>query len=370
MSFARDTFTASEEEAEYTISFPFIADDHVNVYLEGTLQTRGSSADYQISGSTVTFNESEAEAIVAGDTVILERATSQDTRLVVYQASSLPPETLNNDSLQAFYMAQEAIDKANNAIILNEFNQYDAVGIVVTEVGEAEEATDAINLGDAQALISESGNVPDPVEAQDGYLYTATGEDTHGWQALEVSGAQIEDTAVDTEHLVNESVTGAKLEDASINEEHFVSGSVDVAEALESATGAEGDLLSNEEATAGAWNETAKVAGVAKAWIVFDGTAGTPAAAGSLNVSSIEDNGTGDYGITLETNMANANYAIVVGASQDNTSEERGGNHVHVTEGSVTTEVFGLQAHTASTGSVDAAEADLDGIHAAVFGVI
>lgn len=47
-----------------------------------------------------------------------------------------------------------------------------------------------------------------------------------------------------------------------------------------------------------------------KAWVRFNGT-GTPAIAGSYNVSSITDNGTGDYTINFTTAMADANYAAV-----------------------------------------------------------
>ena len=49
--------------------------------------------------------------------------------------------------------------------------------------------------------------------------------------------------------------------------------------------------------------------GVAKAWVNFNGT-GTVAIRGSFNVSSITDNGTGDYTINFTTVMSNANYAV------------------------------------------------------------
>jgi len=49
--------------------------------------------------------------------------------------------------------------------------------------------------------------------------------------------------------------------------------------------------------------------GIAKAWVNFDGT-GTPAIRGSFNVSSITDNGTGDYTVNFTTAMPNTNYSI------------------------------------------------------------
>lgn len=49
----------------------------------------------------------------------------------------------------------------------------------------------------------------------------------------------------------------------------------------------------------------------ARAWVNFNGT-GTVAIRGSGNVSSITDNGTGDYTVNFTTAMPNANYAAVV----------------------------------------------------------
>lgn len=49
--------------------------------------------------------------------------------------------------------------------------------------------------------------------------------------------------------------------------------------------------------------------GMAKAWVAFNGT-GTPAILASYNVSSITDNGTGDYTINFASAMADANYSV------------------------------------------------------------
>ena len=52
------------------------------------------------------------------------------------------------------------------------------------------------------------------------------------------------------------------------------------------------------------------VPGTAKAWVNFNGT-GTVAIRASYNVSSITDNGTGDYTVNFTTALADANYSIV-----------------------------------------------------------
>jgi hypothetical protein len=51
--------------------------------------------------------------------------------------------------------------------------------------------------------------------------------------------------------------------------------------------------------------------GLAKAWVNFNGT-GTVAIRASFNVSSITDNGTGDYTVNFTTAMVDANYSAQV----------------------------------------------------------
>jgi hypothetical protein len=50
--------------------------------------------------------------------------------------------------------------------------------------------------------------------------------------------------------------------------------------------------------------------GLAAAWVNFNGT-GTVAIRASSNVSSITDNGTGDYTLNFTTSLADANYSMV-----------------------------------------------------------
>ena len=58
----------------------------------------------------------------------------------------------------------------------------------------------------------------------------------------------------------------------------------------------------------GAQSGSAPIYG-ARAWVNFNGT-GTVAIRASGNVSSITDNGTGDYTVNFTTAMADANYSI------------------------------------------------------------
>jgi hypothetical protein len=51
-----------------------------------------------------------------------------------------------------------------------------------------------------------------------------------------------------------------------------------------------------------------------RAWVNFNGQ-GTVSIRGSGNVSSIADNGTGDYTINYSTGLNDANYAVIVSCS-------------------------------------------------------
>jgi hypothetical protein len=74
------------------------------------------------------------------------------------------------------------------------------------------------------------------------------------------------------------------------------------------------------------------VNGTARAWVNFDGTFGTSpftVANGGIraayNVSSVTDNGTGDYTINFTTAMPDANYCVTFGGTKSDAAS-RGGN--------------------------------------------
>ena len=78
-----------------------------------------------------------------------------------------------------------------------------------------------------------------------------------------------------------------------------------------------------------------------RAWVNFNGT-GTVAIRASGNVSSITDNGTGNYTVNFTNALADGNYAVATGGCYtDNTTSER--NFLVVTETLTTTSfrVFG-----------------------------
>lgn len=82
----------------------------------------------------------------------------------------------------------------------------------------------------------------------------------------------------------------------------------------------------------------------AKAWVNFSGS-GTPSIRDSFNVSSITDNGVGDWSVNLTVAMADTNYCPVV-TGYDSTSV-----NTTVTGGIESTSSIRVKAATASTGA-------------------
>jgi len=56
---------------------------------------------------------------------------------------------------------------------------------------------------------------------------------------------------------------------------------------------------------------------VARAWVYFDASSGTPSILGSGNVSSIADDGVGAYTVNFSTAMQNTNFAAIATAKRD-----------------------------------------------------
>jgi hypothetical protein len=95
-----------------------------------------------------------------------------------------------------------------------------------------------------------------------------------------------------------------------------------------------------------------------RAWVNFDGT-GTPAIRGSGNVSSITDNGTGDYTVNFTTAMPDANYVAVQTASALGIS----GGISGIQKFSATTSALRTTVYRTDTGAL----IDRDGVDISIF---
>ena len=166
-------------------------------------------------------------------------------------------------------------------------------------------------------------------------------------------GALAVKATVATADIDADAVTNAKIADDSIDSEHYVDGSIDTAHIADdqitsakiadnavgadalnvSGNGTSGQALLSDGDGTFSWGSSSTITTTtgsapyygARAWADLDGT-GTATVDASGNISSVTDNGTGDYTLTFTTALPDANYNCVVTVSNYNVNQIRQGN--------------------------------------------
>ena len=137
-SFVRYTGNGSTDA--YSVPFSYRAQADVAVTIDGVATT---AFTWNGAGTVITFTSPPANLT----SIEIRRTTSQASRLVDYADGSVLKENdLDTDSFQAFYMGQEAIDDANDRILLDNADfQWDAQSKRIKNVADPTANTDAVN---------------------------------------------------------------------------------------------------------------------------------------------------------------------------------------------------------------------------------
>ena len=137
-SFVR--YTGNGTTTTYAIPFSYRSTDDLSATVAGVSVT---AYTLDAAGTNLTFTTAPAN----GAAIEIRRTTSQSTKLVDYVSGSVLTESdLDTDSDQAFYMSQEAIDKAGDVISLDnvDFN-WDVQNKRLKNVADPVDNTDAVN---------------------------------------------------------------------------------------------------------------------------------------------------------------------------------------------------------------------------------
>src|SRR6056300_1014818 len=137
-SFVR--YTGNGTTTTYAIPFSYRDTADLSATVAGVSVT---AYTLDAAGTNLTFTTAPAN----GAAIEIRRTTSQSTKLVDYVSGSVLTESdLDTDSDQAFYMSQEAIDKAGDVISLDnvDFN-WDVQNKVIKNVADPVDNTDAVN---------------------------------------------------------------------------------------------------------------------------------------------------------------------------------------------------------------------------------
>jgi hypothetical protein len=167
------------------------------------------------------------------------------------------------------------------------------------------------------------GNANITTAAGDSAIAVPLGNPATGWRvvgyvrAADVPGAPA-DNSVSTPKLADDAVTFAKMQNIAtarlLGRATAETGDVEELAAIPAGVDVPADRLSGDVAAARITNAL-NASGSApiyacRAWVNFNGT-GTVAIRASGNVSSITDNGVGDYTVNFTTAMPDANYSVV-----------------------------------------------------------
>jgi hypothetical protein len=109
MANSYDTYEADGSTAVFAVSFGYLNKTHVTVYVDGVAVDQADVSWPTLS--SVNISAAHSAASLAGKTVLIVRSTSPTVRLVNWTNGTLNADTLNVDSVQAFYLAQEALER-------------------------------------------------------------------------------------------------------------------------------------------------------------------------------------------------------------------------------------------------------------------
>lgn len=106
MAYSYKHYTGDGVTVDYAVPFPYIMRTHVHVYVQGVEKVADIHYTWVTSG-TIQFTDPP----FLNEIITIERQTSRDTRLVNFNNGTMLKESeLNLDSVQLFYLMQEAFD--------------------------------------------------------------------------------------------------------------------------------------------------------------------------------------------------------------------------------------------------------------------
>lgn len=130
--YATVNYTGNGVTTDFAVPFPFLSQSHVEVSVNSV------SVPTVFVGSVIRI--SPAPAVSA--TISIQRNTSRATRIVDFQVdSNITEKDLDNDSKQAFYMAQEAIDRTVGGAVFTVDAHGDRVINVADPINDQDAAT-------------------------------------------------------------------------------------------------------------------------------------------------------------------------------------------------------------------------------------
>ena len=136
---------------DFAVPFDYLRKSFVKVLLNSVTELKGGSATdtsadyYFVDATTIRLRKIVP---TTAQTITIRRYTSVKERVASFRDGSvLYAKDLDTSQVQAFHIAEEARDVINDALVVDRDDNWDARGKRIINVGNPEEATDAVTLG-------------------------------------------------------------------------------------------------------------------------------------------------------------------------------------------------------------------------------
>jgi len=175
---AEVSYQADGVATSFSVTFPYIAKTHVSVKINGVVDATFTWP----SDSTVQPTSTPANGAV----VRIERTTPTAARLVDFQdATVLDAATLDLDSNDTFYVAQEVVDELeNNLGLTTAGTEWDADSKRISNAAAGTASTDLVTKAQLDAVVVTSGNVPTPGNPADNGKALVASAGSYSWTQL------------------------------------------------------------------------------------------------------------------------------------------------------------------------------------------
>lgn len=373
-TYSPDSYAGNGSTDTFAITFEFLSvSTNVKVSIKvdstGVITEKTASTHYNISGSNVVFTAGNIPA--SGETIIIELNPDFKQETDYKENNALAAETLESDLDERTLESQLNKDNAdrslkldasvsgvtntivvdstiaNNASKFIRFNEngdgFEVIALSST-AGLADIVDDVTpqlggNLDLNSKNITGTGNISNTGTitasgAVTGGSISTTGNITVGGTVdgrdVATDGTKLDgieaSADVTDETNVKSALDGATITSATVaSTDKVLIQDVDDTDNLKTVTAQSiADLASSSSAATQAQQEAGTDTTVftspgrqqyhpsaAKAWVQFDGTAGTISPAGSYNVTSLTDNSTGNYTITWDVDFSGTGYSAV-----------------------------------------------------------
>ena len=276
MAYAYNIYSAGSSQTDFTIAFPYIKEEHVNVYVNFV------DTSFTFHNAT-TARLSSAPA--SGTRVEVRRVTPPSAVLVDYaDGSTLTASDLDTSNLQHLYLAQEERDNNEKGLSISSTTGLPTLNSQrLTNVADPTAAQDAVtkaylertgsitttqiadltivNADIANTTITAAKIVNDTIT---GTQIAANAIGPSELSANSVGSSELADDAVDTAAIVDDAVNGDKIANDSINSEHYVDASIDhqhLSNDCVDADNIQDDVVNSEHVAAGSLDNEHYAAG-------------------------------------------------------------------------------------------------------------